>query len=84
MPQRATKLTRQKAAGISVVDSWCVARPRGVAHTLACFAAPFPLSRPRCRRHALPSRAAHGLFRAHAARALRARRARVKRVQRSR
>ncbi len=24
MPHRASKLTRQKAAGISVVDSWCV------------------------------------------------------------
>jgi hypothetical protein len=65
MPQRATKLTRQKAAGISVVDSWCVATPRTPprAHTLPSVCSLLPALAPVRRCHESLARAAHTLRR---------------------
>ena len=37
MPNRASKLSRQKAASLSVVDSWCAAAPLGAARRHAQF-----------------------------------------------
>ena len=37
MPNRASKLSRQKAASLSVVDSWCDAAPLGAARRHAQF-----------------------------------------------